>query len=396
MEEIIVEINYGYLPANFWINGKVNPDYLNGALPEGFMVNGKINEDLLPDVNFKGVTGDGLTEDTAFTFDGFSAQKVDGHLKSFPEWGEDKLLQGDLSWVTPSTGGVELPQLAPDPLASVSNIDSDSARLTSTVVPDAQNHNWYVANNIGFSGATLVGNTAILNLSNLTPETTYYARVRAVATGYKATAYSNVITFQTSAVGVDPVENGEPVPFSGYNLSAAKGENDNDVVYSIDGSGNYFGEGLADIRANEGVDGFIQISGVKVYSPADEGGINGAGKIGYSASIGSIGNPDTQLPYSMAFQNNQYGKRIFIRRAGEDAAPYQINLTNILLLRMRMAIIDNMINYLVSLDGGVTYIIAAPAIARPDGVLFSKFLVLDTNGINNIKDARYGGGFTLA
>jgi hypothetical protein len=207
---------------------------LNNNTPD--LVGGKIPDSQLKDVYFSGMTGDG-TQENPFR-PSFNLASIPGYQQ-----GTTQVLystaDGFLWGAVPSGGS--LPQLNP-PSLTLGTPQANTIPLSWTAVTNAVQYVVERATQSNFSGAVQVYqgvNTSYADF-DLSPSTTYYYRVKAIAGGYTASAWDTESATTASGGLITP-----PAPSNGivndvndtFDFTFASGYTSSlsDYEYTLDG-----------------------------------------------------------------------------------------------------------------------------------------------------------------
>lgn len=226
----------GYLASEDFniFNGKA--DRVSGTVP--------VNQ--LPPVYFSGMTGTGTQVDpyiVSGSGGGFSESQLVAWFQSRPNFAPDRILQGDLTWIDPPTGG-ELEKLA-TPALGFGTPQGDSVVIKWTGVTNATAYTVQRASDNSFADAISIYSGALFTYTDagLTPVTTYYYRLRATASGFAGSNYANGQITTAVAGNTTPPTPTAPVTddtANTFDWTYSTGYNSNaDYEYTINGGTGY-------------------------------------------------------------------------------------------------------------------------------------------------------------
>ncbi|WP_449435035.1 hypothetical protein [Pedobacter steynii] len=173
-------LTHSELDANF-TNLNDNKAELDGS--------GKVPTGILPAVYFSGGTGTGTISDPYVFGGGFSQTDLEAYLTGLPNFSNERVLSGALTWVDLPDSSLE--KLA-TPTISFGTPTGDSVLVKWTLVTNGITYTLQKASDNTFADATTIFNATGTGFTatGLQPTTQYYFRVKASATGFNASNYS--------------------------------------------------------------------------------------------------------------------------------------------------------------------------------------------------------------
>lgn len=305
---------------------------------------GKVNEAQLKDNYFQGLQGSGTAQDP-YTFDGGITPEelstlLEAYFKGLPGWAPDRIIQGDLTWIDPPTGG-SLPQLESSSITFGTPL-SDAVQINWTAVTNGVTYTLQRSPDSTFANPTLVYSGPNLGFfdSGLNPNTSYYYRIRVTAPDFQGSNYSN------ASVTTDVPGNITPA-------APALTGNDSANTLSITSS-----RPLSDVRVSENGNAYAALSTAtgwdSVNNRINVGNVNRAPGYWKFKSIASTGYNESPVSESPAFT--------VVKTT--PAAPTAVTVNNAtdMMGWTNNAAVNSYEGYEVSSDNAVTYI---PANGNP-------------------------------
>ncbi|RAJ24995.1 phage tail protein [Pedobacter cryoconitis] len=179
-------------------------------------INGLIPEAELPEVVFSNLSGSGTRSDP-YLFQGNSTgltvETLTALMRSLPNWGADKIFQGNMTWIdAPTGGGEQLDKLNTSTLVA-GIIGGDIVPLSWNYVANGTTYTIQRDTNLSFANAVLVysGSANSVIATGLSPLTDYVFRLRVTGTGFAGSNYfilSVKTDVQGKATPAAPIFNG--------------------------------------------------------------------------------------------------------------------------------------------------------------------------------------------